>query len=180
METIVIIAILGIIVVSVLAVVGVAASKPDSFVITRSAVINASATNIFPHVNNLRQWDAWSPWVKMDPQSKVTFTGPEAGVGASMKWESQKDELGIGTMTITESIGGEKIVMKMDIEKPMPASNMSEFTFKPSGMGTEVIWSLKGKADFMGKIMDVILNLDKMVGDMYEKGLANLKAVVEK
>ena len=180
METAMIKAILGIIAVVVVAVVGMAATKPDNFVITRSTVINATATNIFPHINNLRLWDAWSPWAKMDPQSKVTFTGPEAGVGASMKWESQKDELGIGTMTITESIGGEKIVMKLDFEKPMAANNISEFTFKPSGMGTEVTWSLKGKADFMGKIMDVIFNCDKMVGDMYEKGFASLKAVVEK
>ncbi len=173
-------AFLGIVLVALLALVGVAASKPDEWVLTRSAVINAPAAKVFAQINDLHFWSNWSPWAKLDPEQKATFKGPNAGKDSSMKWESAKDDVGVGTMTITDSKPNEKITMRLDFEKPMPATNTTEFTFKPVDKGTEVTWTMRAQATIVTKIMGVIFNCDKIVGDMFDKGLANLKELTEK
>lgn len=165
---------------ALLALVGVAATKPDEWVVTRSAVINAPAAKLFAQINDLNKWANWSPWAKLDPAQKATFTGPKSGKDSSMKWESANDEVGVGTMTITESKPNEKITMRLDFEKPMPATNTTEFTFKPVDKGTQVTWTMQAHATIVTKIMGVIFNCDKIVGDMFDKGLVNLKEVVEK
>ncbi len=54
-------------------VVILASRQPDEFAITRSALISAAPDAIFPHVNNLRKWQAWSPWAKRDPNAHNSF-----------------------------------------------------------------------------------------------------------
>src|SRR5690242_13708909 len=76
--------------------------QPDEFRISRSAIIPASAEQIFPHVNELHKWDAWSPWAKLDPNAKNSFKGPAAGVGAIMRWQGN-NKVGSGSMTVTDS-----------------------------------------------------------------------------
>lgn len=157
----------------------VAAMQPDEMQVTRTATINAPAEKIFEQVNNLRNWNAWSPWAKLDPNAKETFEGPEAGVGAVMRWAGNFD-VGEGSMTITQSRPAELVQFKLDFVKPMQGTNMAEFAFKPVGNGTEVTWSMSGKKNFMAKAMSLIFNCEKMVGEQFEKGLANLKGLAEK
>jgi len=152
--------------------------QPSEFRMTRSAVITALPAAVFPHVNNLRAWDAWSPWVKLDPNATSSFEGPAAGKGAIMKWSGNM-QVGEGTMAITESHPNDRIVFQLDFVKPMPASNIAEFTFTPQGKQTLVTWSMSGHSNFIGKAMSLIMNCDKMVGGQFEKGLADLKSIVE-
>ncbi len=154
------------------------ATRPANFRITRAAKISASAGVVFTHVNELKKWPAWSPWAKMDPQMKVTYAGPEAGVGASYSWVGNKD-VGEGSMTITESKPVELVRFNLQFLKPMEASNVTDFTFTPAGDQTLVTWSMTGTNGFMGKAFSVIMNMDKLVGADFEKGLANLEAVVK-
>src|ERR1700757_2704122 len=80
----------------------IVATRPSDFRVTRSATMAAPPDAVFPHVNELRKWEAWSPWVKLDPNAKSSFTGPAAGVGAAMSWAGNS-QVGEGKMTITES-----------------------------------------------------------------------------
>ncbi|NDE91095.1 MAG: polyketide cyclase [Alphaproteobacteria bacterium] len=171
--------ILIIIAVAVLGVVGIALTKPDEFSVTRTATFDARVEKVFAAVNDLHQWEAWSPWAKLDPAAVTTYAGPQAGVGSSMAWNSEKGEVGVGKMTVTESVPGQKITLALDFEKPMKGTNLAEFIFKSEGVKTTVSWSMNGKANFMSKLMSVFMNCDKMVGEMFDQGLANLKAVVE-
>jgi len=157
----------------------VIALQPAAFQITRSAAMEASAAKIFGHVNNLRQWHDWSPWAKIDPNTVVTFTGSDEGMGATMRWESAMDEVGIGQMTITESQPSDMIQLQLDFEKPFKGTNSTEFTFKPEGDKTLVTWTMKGTNNFVGKAMSLVFNCDKMVGGRFEQGLAQLQALVE-
>lgn len=152
--------------------------QPDDFKITRSASISAPASAIFPHVNTLQKWNAWSPWAKLDPDSKSTFEGPEEGVGAKMSWAGN-NKVGVGSMTITESRPGELIQFKLEFQKPMQATNTAEFSFNSEGDQTNITWTMTGTNNFMGKVMNLFMNCDKMVGGQFEKGLADLKKVVE-
>ena len=152
--------------------------QPADFKITRSGSISAPASAIFPHVNNLQKWEAWSPWAKLDPNAKNSFEGPSEGVGAKMSWAGN-NKVGVGSMTIMESRPDEFVQFKLEFQKPMQATNIAEFIFKPEGDQTAVTWTMSGTNNFMGKVMNLVMNCDKMVGGQFEKGLADLRAVVE-
>jgi hypothetical protein len=156
----------------------VIAGQPDEFKVVRSAKITAPAEKIFPHVNDLHKWEAWSPWAKLDPNAKSSFDGAAAGVGAAMSWDGNK-KIGAGKMTITESRPGELIRIRLEFIRPFQATNTAEFTFNPDGNQTLVTWSMSGQNNFGGKILGLFMNCDKMVGGDFEKGLAAMKSVVQ-
>lgn len=159
------------------AVAMVASQQPDEFKVSRSATMNAPASEIFAQVNNLQNWKAWSPWEKLDPNATSNFEGPDAGVGAKMSWAGNMD-VGVGSMTIAES-SPDFIRFDMDFKEPMAGQSTAEFAFKDVSGQTEVTWSMHGKNNFMGKVASLIFDCEKMVGDQFEKGLANLKTLVE-
>lgn len=157
----------------------VIALQPSTYRVTRSQVINAPPDAIFPHVSELKKWAAWNPWEKLDPNMKLTYDGPEAGVGASYSWVGN-NEVGEGKMTIIGSKPNEYIQFRLEFFKPMAGVSDTEFAFKPQGDQTEVTWSMSGKNNFIGKAMCLFMNMDKMIGGQFEKGLADLKTIAEK
>lgn len=156
----------------------IAAMRPDDFVVKRSGTVSAPAEVVFAQVNDLHQWEAWSPWAKLDPNAKNTYEGPTAGVGAAMVWVGN-NRVGEGRMTITESRPGKLVRFKLEFQKPFKATNIAEFTFKLEGSQTTVVWSMSGKNNFMFKAMGLFMNCDKMVGSQFETGLARLKSLAE-
>jgi uncharacterized protein YndB with AHSA1/START domain len=153
--------------------------QPDEFRVTRSAMIDAPAQVIFENINDLRKWEAWSPWAKLDPNAKNSFDGPPMGVGSSMSWAGD-NKVGVGRMTIVESRPNEFIRFRLEFEKPMKAVNTAEFSLSPDAERTSVIWSMFGRNRFIGKAMGLFMNCEKMVGEQFEKGLENLKSVSER
>lgn len=161
------------------AVLLLASTKPDTFRIQRSVTIQALPEKIFPMIDNLKNQGAWSPWEKLDPAMKRTYSGPANGKGAAYAWEGN-NQVGQGSMEIIESAPSSKIVTKLDFMKPFEAHNTAEFLLEPQGNMTHVTWAMYGPQPFFAKIMSVIFNCDKMVGEQFDKGLANLKALAEK
>jgi Polyketide cyclase / dehydrase and lipid transport len=156
----------------------VVAGQPGDFVVSRRIKIRAPAEQIFPHVNELRNWEPWNPWGKLDPNCHMTYSGPPAGVGASYAW-SGNNKVGAGRNTITESVPNELVRLRLEFRKPMTATNTAEFTFQPDGDNTVVTWTMSGKNSFAGKLFGLILNCDKMCGNQFDKGLASIKSLVE-
>lgn len=156
----------------------VIAGQPEEFKLSRSANITAPPEKVFPHVNDFHNWEAWSPWAKMDPACKNTFAGSPAGNGAIFSWAGNK-KVGEGRMTILESQPAALIRIRLEFFKPFKATNTAEFIFQPEGNQTLVTWSMFGKNNFMGKVFGLIVNCDKMVGRDFENGLAAMKLVVE-
>ena len=156
----------------------IVATRPAEFQVTRSATMAAPAAAVFAQVNDFHNWQAWSPWAKIDPQIKQTYEGPAAGVGAKYHWVGNK-KVGEGRMTITENKPGERIAIKLEFLKPFATTNTAEFTFKGDGGQTVVTWTMLGKNSFIAKAFCMFMNMDKMVGGDFEKGLAAMKAVVE-
>lgn len=153
----------------------VVAMRSSDFRVTRSLDIPVTADVVFAQVNDLRRWETWSPWAKLDPSSKATFTGPEAGVGASMSWAGN-DQVGEGTMTILESRPNEYLRIRLEFRKPFVATNQAEFTFTQNGGETDVAWSMFGRNSFLMKMAGLFMDCDKMLGDQFEQGLKNLSA----
>ena len=162
----------------VVGLVVVIAMQPADFRVERSATIPAPPEEVFAQVNDFHAWKEWSPWAKLDPQSKETYEGPAAGTGAIFKW-SGNNEVGEGMMTLTDSQPSDLIRIKLDFTRPFAATNTAEFTFKPEGDQTRVTWSMFGKNTFMGKAIHLVMDMDKMVGGNFEQGLAQMKSVVE-
>jgi len=156
----------------------VVAIQPSDFRVSRSAKMAASPAAVFEQVNDYHNWDAWSPWAKLDPDAKVTFEGPSSGTGAKFSW-SGNDKVGVGQQTIVESKPDELVRIKLEFEKPFKGTRTAEFTFKPEADQTLVTWSMFGKNNFMGKAVSLFMDCDKMVGGDFEKGLASIKAIVE-
>ncbi len=156
----------------------VVAMQPSEFRVVRSATISAPASAVFAQVNDLHKWEAWSPWAKLDPAAKSTFEGPPAGTGAIFRWAGN-NQVGEGRMTITESRPNELIRFNLEFFKPMAGTSTAEFTFKPEGNETTVTWSMTGKNNFFAKAMCLFMDMDKMVGGQFEKGLAAMKSIVE-
>jgi hypothetical protein len=156
----------------------VIAKQPTDFHISRSATIPSPASTLFGEVNDFHRWQAWSPWARMDPTAKNTYEVAPSGVGAIMRWEGN-GKVGAGSMILMESRPPQLIRIKLDFLRPFKATNMAEFTFKPSGDQTVVTWSMTGKNNFIRKAFGLLINCDKMVGGQFEKGLDNLRAVVE-
>ncbi len=152
--------------------------QPSEFKVERSITIAAAAPTVFAQVNDFRHWAQWSPWEKIDPAMKKSFEGAPLGVGAIYSWVGN-NEIGEGRMTITESMGSELIRIKLEFIKPFTATNDTLFTFKSEGNQTVVTWTMSGKNNFMAKAIGLFMNCEKMVGDQFEKGLAQLKSLVE-
>lgn len=173
--------ILAIFIVLVLVVVvfcAVVAMQPEDFKITRSATVNAPPEKVFEQVNDFHKWDAWSPWAKLDPTMKTTYSGALSGTGAGYSWVGN-DQVGEGKMTITDSHSSDIIKIDLEFIKPFAAKNVTDFSFKPDGDKTNVTWTMAGKNNFMAKGFNLVMNIDKMVGGDFEKGLAQLKTVSE-
>lgn len=160
-------------------VLALAATRPDSFRIERSLAIKAPPERIYPHISDLHSWTAWSPYEKKDPQMKRTFSGSAHGPGAAYAWEGNGD-IGAGRMEITEATAPSNVRIKLDFVKPMEAHNVVEFTLRPRADETVVRWSMRGSQNYLGKVVGLFIDIDRMVGADFEAGLASLKAIAEK
>jgi uncharacterized protein YndB with AHSA1/START domain len=154
-----------------------ASRKPDQFRVSRTITIAAPPERIFPYISGLTLFNSWSPFAKMDPTSKVQFDGEDFNLGSSLSWKGGKT--GEGRMTLIEAEPQRFTRYRMDFIKPFAAVNMAEFSLSADGAGTRVEWSISGDNNFIRKLMIVLLNCDNMTGTMFEKGLADLKAMVE-
>ena len=156
----------------------IVAMQPAEFRVTRSASVAAPQAAVFDQVNDLHKFEKWNPSGKIDPAMKVSYEGAAAGVGAVYKWAGN-NEVGEGKMTITESRPSDLVRIKLEFLKPFASTADTEFTFKPEGNQTAVTWSMAGKNNFMAKAMCLFMSMDKMIGSQFEKGLADMKAMVE-
>lgn len=156
-----------------------AATKPDSFRIERSTTIKAPPEKIFALINDFKQWETWSPWEKIDPALKRTYSGTTSGVGSIYEWSGNKD-IGQGRMEIVESTPSSKVSLKLDFVTPFEAHNRVDFMLAQQGDMTTVTQAMYGPSPYMSKLMTMFFSMDKMVGEKYEEGLATLKMISEK
>ncbi len=167
---------LGIVGLLALIIAYVFAFAPDKGHVEQSIVINAPASAIFPHLNNMEKFVAWSPWSKMDPTAKNTYEGAAAGVGARMNWVGEKT--GTGSQWVIESVENERVKTGLKFEG-FDGEAYAEFKLAPEGNGTKVTWTYDGdNTGFMGKAMWSLF-MGSMLDGQYADGLNDLKKVVE-
>ena len=156
-----------------------ASTRPEAFSVQRTTTIHAPADNVFALINDFHRWGEWSPWEKLDPEMKRTFSGPAAGVGTTYEWTGNS-KVGAGRMEILRAAPASKVDIKLDFIKPFEGHNITEFTLTPQGDNTQVDWVMNGPAPFISKLMGVFVSMDTMIGKDFEAGLANMKSAAEK
>ena len=161
------------------ALLGYAATRPDTLRVERSAVINAPPQKIFAIVNDFHRWVEWSPYEARDPSMKRTLSGAAAGVGAVYAWQGN-DDVSAGRMEILEAPVPSRITMKLGFMRPFEGHNTAEYTFTPRGDATGLTCAMTGPSPFVQKLFGVFVNLDNMIGSDFATGLANLKTLAEK
>ena len=154
-----------------------AATRPDSFRLERSTTVAAPPDKVFALINDLRQFNTWNPFAKIDPDQVVTYEAVTAGPGAAYRWLGPKS--GAGRMEITQVQPPQRIAIKLDFSKPFEAHNQDEFTVTADGAGSRVTWAMFGPMAYLNQLISVFVSMDKMVGGDFERGLASLKAMAE-
>jgi hypothetical protein len=155
-----------------------AATRPGSFQIARSASINCTPDQLFPLISDLKSVNTWNPYALRDPNAKASYSGPASGKGAAHAFEGPKS--GTGRLEIVDATAPAQVTMRLTMVKPMQADNTVRFTLEPRGHSTTVTWAMDGKTPFLGKIVSLFLDCDRMVGKDFEEGLANLRLMAER
>lgn len=153
--------------------------QPSGFSVMREASYAAKPELVFAQINDFRNWALWSPWDKMDPTMQRSYTGTTSGVGSKYAWIGNK-KVGEGSMEITQSVAPQNIQLDLHFLKPFQADNVTEFSITPRGNETHVQWSMRGHKPFIMRVMGFVFNMDKIVGADFERGLSNLRSIVEK
>jgi hypothetical protein len=170
--------ILGALAMAVLLFMIVVATRPSAYQVVRSTSINSTPSIPFEEVNNFHNWEAWSPWVKIDPNLQQNYEGPTNGVGAIYTWAGN-NKVGAGRMTITDTRTNEFIKIKLEFLKPFPSAADTEFSFKPDNTNTTVSWKMSGNHTFISKAMSLFIGMDQMIGPSFDQGLKHLKSISE-
>ena len=162
----------------VVVLVAVVATRPPSYRVVRTTAVNAPAEVAYAQVADFHRWEGWSPWAKLDATMKTSFSGPASGPGEAYAWTGN-DKVGEGRMTVLRAKPGEEIAIKLEFLKPFESTSETTFSFVPQGGATAVTWAMEGQNNFMAKAASLFMDMDKMIGSDFDRGLANLKAVSE-
>lgn len=155
-----------------------AAFRPATYRVVRSATMTAPPASVFAQTNDLRKYQAWNPFGKSDSKATYLYEGPATGVGSVLRWSST-GQTGAGTMTIVESRPNESVRYRLVFLKPMAGAGDMTFTLQAQGNQTLVTWSMEGENSYVAKFMGLFMNMDKMIGGAFERGLAEIKTIVE-
>src|SRR5262245_10020949 len=169
----------AVVAIGVIGVLTYAATRPDTFRLQRSIRIKAPPDKIFPLIDNLKTMNEWNPFAKQDPTIRLTYTGPASGKGAAYDWTGD-GQAGQGRAEIVESVPSSQVTMRLHMIKPMEGHNTIVFALQPQSDGTDVSWSMAGTCPFIAKVIGVFVSMERMLGGMFEQGLADLKAMAEK
>jgi uncharacterized protein YndB with AHSA1/START domain len=155
-----------------------ATTRPDSFHIERTVRINAAPAAIYPYMSDFHKGKLWVPYEQKDPGMKRTFSGAESGKGSIYEFAGNKN-VGQGRLEIVEATAPTHVVLTLDMTEPMQAHNRVDYTIVPMDNGSQVTWAMSGTCGYLGKLVGIFMNVDKMVGKDFTTGLANLKTLVE-
>lgn len=150
---------------------------PSSYRVERSATINASTEAVYNQVVDFNNYVKWNPWTKMDPDAKIAISENSSGVGASWSWEGEV--VGKGTLSIEKAEEYKSIETKLVFTAPRQDEGKGFWIFEEVDGKTKVTWAIEGELGYpIGRYMGFMM--DGMLGESFELGLNNIKAIVEK
>ncbi|HRP00721.1 MAG TPA: SRPBCC family protein [Flavobacteriales bacterium] len=150
---------------------------PSNYRVERSTTIAAPPAVVYGYVSHLSSMKEWGPWQAMDKDQVQRIEGTDGTVGATWHWEG--DTVGTGSQKIVSLEPNKNVRCELHFIEPFESISTATYDLEPVGDSTRITWGMEGENTFMGKIMGVFMDMDKMIGPDFEKGLANLKALAE-
>jgi uncharacterized protein YndB with AHSA1/START domain len=149
-----------------------------NYTVERSVTINKPKQEVFEFLKYLKNQNQFSTWAKKDPNMKRDFKGTDAMPGATASWDGNSD-VGKGEQEIKGIVDGEKIDYELRFEKPMKDVAQATITTVADGENsTKVTWSFHGENAYPKTTMNLFMGW--ILGGELQKGLANLKELLEK
>lgn len=145
--------------------------------VSRSTSIAADPALVHRLVNDLHEWQHWSPWEGLDPDLERTFSGADQGVGAHYSWSGNR-KAGQGSMEITASTP-EQVDVALAFLKPFRSDSKVSFELAAAGDGTDVTWVMTGEQKGLAAVFGKVVPMDRLIGKDFDKGLVQLKAAAE-
>ncbi|HTB32785.1 MAG TPA: SRPBCC family protein [Bacteroidia bacterium] len=153
----------------------------NKFKVEREVTINKPKQEVFDYVKHIKNQDNFAVWMSLDPGMKREFSGTDGTVGFVSGWESNHKQVGHGKQSITAIKEGERVDMQIHFLKPWDNVANAYFTTESvSGNQTKVKWGFYNDVKYPMKVMRLFMNMEKMIGKDFEKGLKKLKEVMEK
>ena len=150
------------------------ATQKGDFTVERSKVINSPKAAVFNYVNDYKNWADFGSWTTQDPEMKINYPQNTIGKGASYSWEGKEGNGSMKTIFVKEN---DSIAQKMNFEG---TASTVFWSFKDTVGGTKVTWKTTGKMSFLFKIYTAFNGgVNKVIGSMYEKSLANLDKILD-
>ena len=170
-----------IIVLAVAALLLYATTRPDTFAVQRSTVVQAGTDRLVPLINDLHQFNTWNPYARKDRAMQINYRGPASGPGAAFDFSGNKDA-GKGSVEVTGGQAPTRVDMVLHMIEPFEGRNQITFTLTPQGAQgevTQVTWAMHGPSPYISKLIGIFIDMDHMISRDFEAGLAQLKAVAE-
>lgn len=154
------------------------AMQPAHYRIERSRTLPGSPELVFDLVSDFKVWPRWSPWADLDPNQKLTYSGPARGVGQRFEWAGN-EKVGRGSMVVTSETPPSKVTFALEFLEPFASRSQTSFALAKDGEGTKLTWAMEGDNDFAGKAFALFANMDAMIGKDFDKGLGKLEGIVK-
>ncbi|MCB9014599.1 MAG: SRPBCC family protein [Lentimicrobiaceae bacterium] len=153
----------------------------SEYAVERQTVIDKPAADVFNYVKYLKNQDNYSVWASMDPQMKKDYRGTDATVGFVSAWDSENKDVGKGEQEITKITEGQRIDFVIRFIEPFESTDYAYMTTQSENDSTtRVTWAFNGKMKYPMNMMLLFMDMEGMLGGDLEKGLANLKGIMEK
>ncbi|HNU08415.1 MAG TPA: SRPBCC family protein [Pyrinomonadaceae bacterium] len=171
----------GLVVLLVIAVVALIFLSPTDYKVEREVTINKPRTEVFAYAKMIKNQNDWGPWVKKDPNIKLTYKGNDGEPGFTVAWESAMEGVGVGEQEIKKVDADKRIDSELRFKKPFESTSNAYMTMEDAGAGqTKVKWGMSGSMPRPLNLLLFVMDMDKEVGKDFDAGLANLKSIVEK
>ena len=144
----------------------------------KSIVINAPAEKVYSHINSVKAFNQWNPWLDLDPAMKIEYSGNQGQIGDRYCWDSTNDDAGAGCQEIVELVPNKKQKTRMEFKRPFEDTSYSEVILTPQGNQTRVTWTLESELERPMNLMAVFMN--SAMDESYGKGLTKLKEIAER
>lgn len=149
--------------------------------ISREITILKPGEEVFNYVKYLKNQENYSVWSKIDPDMKKEYRGIDGTVGFVSAWDSKVKDAGKGEQEIIKIADNERIDCELRFIWPMESKDhIFMLTQSVNDSTTLVKWGFDGKMDYPMNLVLLFINFDAMIGPDLEKGLDNLKVIMEK
>ena len=154
---------------------------PTQFQVERSAMISQPKTRVFEYLKLLKNQEIYSVWWKADPGMKKSYTGTDGQPGFISSWNSKNKDVGSGQQKIIAIQDGQRIDTELKFFEPFEATNQAFLsTAEVDQNNTRVSWGISGNMPYPTNFMSIFINMEETLGNDLEKGLKNLKRILEK